>query len=97
MINQGIKPKGDKGMNCTNCGNEMAKGYIYGDRYALKWQAEGKKLFARIWSKGGIRLKKNTIFGRPKTESFVCNTCEVITIDLKTQKAKKQKFISRFH
>jgi len=75
----------------------MAKGYIYGDRYALKWQAEGKKLFARIWSKGGIRLKKNTIFGRPKTESFVCNTCEVITIDLKTQKAKKQKFISRFH
>lgn len=87
MINQGIKPKGDKGMNCTNCGNEMAKGYIYGDRYALKWQAEDEKLFARIWSKGGIPLKKNTKFGRSKTESFVCNTCEVITIDLKTQKA----------
>ncbi|QIW55062.1 hypothetical protein GU336_12815 (plasmid) [Lactococcus raffinolactis] len=65
----------------------MAKGYIYGDRYALKWQAEDEKLFARIWSKGGIPLKKNTKFGRSKTESFVCNTCEVITIDLKTQKA----------
>ena len=72
----------------------MAKGYIYGDRYALKWQAEGKKLFARIWSKGGIRLKKNTIFGRPKTESFVCNTCEVITIDLKTQKPKTKIYFT---
>ena len=37
----------------------MAKGYIYGDRYALKWQAEDEKLFARIWSKGGIPLKKH--------------------------------------
>ena len=48
---------------------------------------QDKKLFAGIWSKGEIPLKKNTIFGRSKTESFVCNTCEVITIDLKTQKA----------
>lgn len=52
-------------MVCSSCGNEMVKGNLFGDRYALKWQAEDKKLVAGIWSKGGIKLKTNSAFGRP--------------------------------
>lgn len=72
-------------MICSICGNEMAKGYLYGDRYALKWQPEDKKLIAGIWSSGGITLKKNSTFGRPRSEAYVCNTCKKMTIDLEKE------------
>lgn len=73
-------------MKCTKCNNEMIKGYIYGDRYALKWKADDKKLFGGIWATKGIKFKKNSgIFGRPKTESYMCNCCNTIIIDLNTQ------------
>nr|WP_062532978.1 PF20097 family protein [Jeotgalibaca dankookensis] len=65
----------------------MVKGYIYGDRYALKWLAEDEKLLAGTWLLGGIPLKRNTKFARPKIENFMCNTYEILTTDLKTQKA----------
>ena len=37
---------GGRKMVCSSCGNEMVKGNLFGDRYALKWQAEDKKLVA---------------------------------------------------
>ena len=48
---------GGKKMVCSSCGNEMVKGNLFGDRYALKWQAEDKKLVAGIWSTGGHKVK----------------------------------------
>lgn len=72
-------------MVCATCGNEMTKGALYGDRYALKWQPEDQKLIAGIWSSGGITLKKNATFGRPRSEAFVCPNCNKLVIDLNTE------------
>ena len=72
-------------MICPFCQSEMVKGYLYGDRYALKWQAEDSKLIAGIWSAGGIKFKKNSVLGRPRTESFMCKSCKKMVIDVNTQ------------
>ena len=76
---------GGKKMVCSSCGNEMVKGNLFGDRYALKWQAEDKKLVAGIWSTGGIKLKTNSAFGRLRSEAYVCQQCKKLVIDLETQ------------
>ncbi|WP_025729288.1 PF20097 family protein [Atopobacter phocae] len=74
-------------MKCTTCDSKMAKGYLLGDRYAIKWQPENTKLLAGVFAKGGITLKNMSSFlRRPKTEAYVCNTCKVLTVDLKTQR-----------
>lgn len=76
-------------MICESCGNEMVKGKLYGDRYALKWQPEEKKLIGGIWAgAGGIKLKSNTTFGRPRNEAFVCEECMKMVIDLDKEAQK---------
>ncbi|MCR8969081.1 PF20097 family protein [Facklamia sp. 7083-14-GEN3] len=76
-------------MECPNCGSEMVKGNLIGDRYAIKWQPADKKLVAGIFANGGFALKDNSsLFGRPKTEAYVCENCELLTVDLKTQRKK---------
>lgn len=62
-------------MKCPYCNAEMTKGYIYGDRYALKWLPATKDLFMGIWAKGGITLGESGL-GRPRVESFMCNACQ---------------------
>ncbi|NOW90343.1 hypothetical protein BCD91_002366 [Clostridium beijerinckii] len=71
-------------MICPYCNVEMIKGYIYGDRYALKWLPEEKKLFLGIWAKGGIVLGNGDIKGiggRPTVESYMCHNCNKLIID----------------
>ncbi|MGF3066406.1 PF20097 family protein [Facklamia sp. P12945] len=76
-------------MNCPQCGNEMLKGSLLGDRYAIKWQPDDKKLVGGIFASGGFALKSNGSFlSRPKAEAFVCENCELLTVDLKTQRKK---------
>lgn len=75
-------------MNCSKCSNEMVKGNILGDRYALKWMPGDKKLLGGVFaSKDSITLKKNSLMGRPKTEAFVCHDCGTLVIDLNEQQA----------
>ena len=69
-------------MQCPFCGEEMVRGYIYGDRYALKWLPEEKDLVLGLWAVGGIKLGEDSPAGRPRVKSNNCNTCSKIIIDL---------------
>ena len=70
-------------MRCPFCDEEMVKGKILGDRYALEWMPEDQKLFLGIWARNSITLGSHrTAFGRPYTEAFVCNKCGKLIADL---------------
>ncbi|MBJ8350304.1 PF20097 family protein [Streptococcus zalophi] len=75
-------------MECPKCHKEMTQGFIYGDRYALKWSPADKKALGGIWVTDGIKLKTNAkLLGRPKTVTFACETCDHLIIDLNTERA----------
>lgn len=80
--------KGGNLLKCGYCDKEMAKGFILGDRYSLKWQPEDSKLLGGIWASGdAIELKKNSgLIGRPKTITYLCPDCNKLIIDLETEK-----------
>lgn len=69
-------------MICTKCENKMVPGNLLGDRYALKWMPADEKLILGIFAKNGISFKSSGLFGRPKVESFVCETCNTMLIDM---------------
>ncbi|MFW8053866.1 PF20097 family protein [Vagococcus fluvialis] len=78
-------------MNCGTCSKEMIKGNLFGDRYALKWLPDDKKLIGGTFinAADGIVLKKNSsLVGRPRNEAFVCDNCGHLVIDLNSQQAK---------
>lgn len=51
-------------MECPYCKNEMIKGYLYGERYALKWMSADKGLIAGTFvSRDSIKLESNTFGG----------------------------------
>ena len=60
----------------------MTKGTIYGDRYALKWLPEDKKLFLGLWAKGGKKVGVGGAFERPHVESYMCRSCSKMIINL---------------
>ena len=43
-------------MKCPYCSDEMINGYMYGDRYKLKWLPKEKNLFLGICAKDSIEL-----------------------------------------
>lgn len=69
-------------MECPYCKQEMVRGYIYGDRYQLKWLPEDKKLLLGIWAEGGIALGEKGMLSRPKVEAFVCKSCNKAVMDI---------------
>jgi len=69
-------------MKCPYCSTEMTKGTIYGDRYALKWLPEDKKLFLGLWAKGGTKVGVGGVFERPQVESYMCRSCSKMIINL---------------
>lgn len=69
-------------MKCPYCGEEMIKGYIYGDRYKLKWMPEDKKLLLGIWAMDGIKLGEGGNFGRARAKSCFCHSCNKLIIDI---------------
>ena len=67
---------------CPYCGMKMNLGYIYQDRYSLKWIPEEKdKGFFLQWFSKGIKLTNLNSNG--SVESFYCDDCEKIIIDTK--------------
>jgi hypothetical protein len=69
-------------MKCPYCKAEMARGNIYGDRYALKWMPEGKSLLLGIWAVGGIKIGSGGVLGRPKAEANMCQACRKLIVDI---------------
>jgi hypothetical protein len=69
-------------MKCPYCKVEMARGHIYGDRYALKWLQEGKSLLLGIWAIGGIKIGTGAGLGRPKVEANRCQACRKLIVDI---------------
>jgi hypothetical protein len=72
-------------MECPYCNREMTKGYVYGDRYKLKWLPEDKKLFLGIWANGGVELGQGGNIGRARVKSYMCRSCNKIIIDVEKQ------------
>ena len=70
-------------MKCPYCNKEMINGYIYGDRYKLKWLPKEKKLFLGIWAVGSIELGEGGGLGRPKVKTSMCHGCGKFIIDIK--------------
>lgn len=52
----------------------------------MKWLPDTKELFMGIWSIGSIELGKGGVFfGRPKVETFMCNSCHKFIIDTNSE------------
>ncbi len=68
-------------MKCPSCEGNMVLGFIYGDRYALKWvpEKEDKGAILQWFSKG---IKLSSPFSNNKVESYLCEKCNKIMIDL---------------
>ncbi|OGF05734.1 MAG: hypothetical protein A2509_09820 [Candidatus Edwardsbacteria bacterium RIFOXYD12_FULL_50_11] len=69
-------------MKCPYCTAEMVRGYIYGDRYKLKWLPEEKSLLLGLWAIGSIKLGEFAGFGRPKVGANMCQACRKFIIDM---------------
>ncbi len=71
-------------MNCPYCRQTLESGFIYGDRYKMKWLEETKKLFLGIFALGSrvIQYENRNLFGRPKIKSYLCPNCNKMIIDL---------------
>lgn len=69
-------------MNCPYCQSELIPGFIYGDRYALKWLPEDKPLAGGIFAVGGEQIGTKSPFSRPRVKGYKCNNCNKIIIDL---------------
>lgn len=70
-------------MKCPYCNGEMMKGFVYGDRYSLKWLPEKKGLLFGIWAVDGIKLGTGGVFfARPRVEANMCKSCKKILIDM---------------
>lgn len=77
-------------MKCPYCEEEMKLGVIYGDRYPLKWiPAEKDKGVLFQWFSKGIKL--TDIFVNDKVESFCCDSCKKIIIDVKNKTDQRKK------
>ncbi len=69
-------------VNCPYCKKELISGFIYGDRYALKWLPEEKKLTGGIFAFGGERIGTKGHLKRPRVKGYKCTSCNKIVIDL---------------
>ncbi len=73
-------------MNCPICNSETEKGRLFGDRYALKWLSERKKLFLGIWAFGAecvdSRKTETKLFSRPFVTGHKCAKCKKLILDL---------------
>jgi hypothetical protein len=73
-------------MNCPYCKEEMIKGFVYGDRYALKWLPETKNLLMGIWAKDGLTVSKRGKYGgRTRVEALMCQSCHKLMIDMNNE------------
>ncbi len=67
-------------MKCPYCNQELKKGYIYGDRYALKWLEAEKNLFLGLFVKGGLIVSDHKSM-RPKVLAYNCEVCKKMIVD----------------
>lgn len=65
---------------CPFCENILVDGFIYGDRYALKWLPKNKKLFLGLFAVGGIKISDYEQ-GRPGVRALNCSNCKKMVID----------------
>lgn len=71
-------------MNCPYCGEKMKRGFINGDRYSLKWIPEEKDKGPLLqWLSKGIKLAD--VFADNGIESFCCENCKKIIIDIENK------------
>ncbi len=68
-------------MKCPYCENKLTPGYIYGDRYALKWLPDNKKLTLGF-AIGSETLPSSNHSLRPSVKTYKCNDCKKMIIDL---------------
>ncbi len=68
-------------MECPYCQRELVEGYIYGDRYLLKWLPANKKLFLGL-ACGSEKLPNVENSFRPKVRAYRCYECKKMIIDL---------------
>jgi hypothetical protein len=73
-------------MECPYCKKEMIKGYIYGERYSLKWLPADKKLYAGIYAIGAISLKSDSFWARQRAKAYRCSDCNKLIIDINDTK-----------
>ena len=68
-------------MNCPYCDSEMQKGYINSSYALARWYAEGEKP-KMTPAKSGTRLSDSLTLGTQSIESYHCDKCKKIIIDL---------------
>lgn len=67
-------------MKCPYCNSELIKGYIYGDRYSLKWLEADKNLFLGVFAKGALTIGDQKSM-RPKVTANKCTHCKKMIVD----------------
>lgn len=68
-------------MECPYCHQEMEKGIIYGERFALKWieESRDKGTIISAFQKG---IKLTDPWGSNGIETYYCRDCEKMLIDV---------------
>jgi hypothetical protein len=68
-------------VECPYCQKELVEGYIYGDRYSLKWLPADKKLFLGF-ARGAEVLPHVENSFRLKVRAYKCYECRKMIINL---------------
>lgn len=75
-------------IKCPYCSGVMINGYIYGDRYKLKWLPEEKNLLLGVWARGCIELGEGGGLERSRVKASMCPGCGKLIIDMNTESSK---------
>lgn len=68
-------------MECPFCHQIMEKGFIHGDRYAIRWieESKDKGFFRRMFQKG---IQLTDPWASNKLETYYCKNCEKMIFDV---------------
>ena len=67
-------------ISCPFCNEEMQRGSVLGESYALKWQPADKAQLLGLWSTGH-KIGETGMFSRAMANGFRCAACEKIIVD----------------
>ena len=68
----------------------MVEGFMYGDRYTIKWMPRDEPLFLGVFARNSMEMQYGTkdLFSRPKVLSHYCEGCEKMVVDVGEHKKR---------
>ena len=78
-------------LKCPYCNGELIPGYIYSDKYSLRWFDVENSIYSALLPFTGQKISyRESGIGKSKVKSYKCTTCNKLIIDL-NHSYKKEK------